>query len=238
VNLLDSIIGAYREGEYEAALRHVEGLREVEFLRAPYYFFRGSLLHQLGKLEEAEASLRQGLPLEKDAKQRALVCNTIGSVLLDQQRFREALSFKELAVQICPERGSNLRGVAEVWLFQGLETAKALSYAKQAVDIDRNERSASRDVSDMRLGEDLVVLAWAMALDSGYALTPEPLLSEALPMCIATNSKPILAHFHYYAGKTYRALESGEKALENFVRATQIDRQGRYGRLARSEISL
>ena len=90
----------------------------------------------------------------------------------------------------------------------------------------------------MRLGEDLVVLAWAIAANSGDTLRPEPLLTEALPMCMATTSKPILAHFHYFAGRTYKALKGSEKAIEHFLKATEIDRTGRYGRLARLEIPI
>jgi tetratricopeptide (TPR) repeat protein len=75
--------------------------------------------------------------LEEDERQKALVYNTLATVLMDQQRYPEAIAFFESAGRAWPERGANHRGIAEVWLRQRRELSAALDHAQQAVEIDR-----------------------------------------------------------------------------------------------------
>src|SRR5207245_8153629 len=125
------------------------------------------MLHHLGKLDDAESNLREGLALETDPRQRALVYNVIASVLMDQERFPEAIAALENAGRAWPDRGANHRGIAEVWLRQGRESSQALEHARQAVEIDRRATGMEKQELDSRLGEDLAVLAWAVAANSG-----------------------------------------------------------------------
>ncbi len=90
-----------------------------------------------------------------------------------------------------------------------------------------------KEALDSRLGEDLAVLAWAVAANSGEAREVESLLAEAFQLC-GTKSKPILAQFHYHAGRAYEALKLLEKSREHFRQAIEIDPQGNFGRLARA----
>jgi hypothetical protein len=85
ISAINVVMAPYRQGDYEAGLRKAEELKDPFkplSITAEYCFFRGALLHHLGRLEEAEASLRQGLPLEDDPRQRALVYNTLATVLI------------------------------------------------------------------------------------------------------------------------------------------------------------
>jgi tetratricopeptide (TPR) repeat protein len=239
---INAVMAAYREGDYETGLQKAEALKNHSDNKAEYCFFRGTMLHHLGRLEEAEASLREGLPMEEDQRQRALVYNTIASVLMDQGRYPEAIAFFENARSAWPDRGSSHRGVAEVWLRQGREFPEALQHARQAVEIDRAASGMKKEALDTRLGEDLATLAWAVAANStavfnsanpSAAAEVESLLAESFQLC-GTKTKPILAQIHYQAGKTHAALKMQEKAREHFRQATEVDPKGIYGRLARA----
>jgi tetratricopeptide (TPR) repeat protein len=245
ISAINAIMAAYREGDYEAGLQKAEALKDPFkplSKSAEYCFFRGTLLHHLGRLDEAEASLREGLPLEEDPRQRALVHNTLATVLMDAGRYPEAIAFFENAGTAWPDRGSSHRGIAEVWLRQGREFPEALSQARQAVDIDRAASGMKKEALHSRLGEDLATLAWAVAANAsaifsstnpGAVSEVELLLAESFQLC-GTKTKPVLAQIHYQAGKAYKALKMSEKAQENFRLAAAADPRGVYGRLAQA----
>jgi tetratricopeptide (TPR) repeat protein len=156
---IQAVSSAYRAGDYAAGLQATERLKDGTTATGEYCMFRGYMLHQLGKFNEAEASFRQALPLRSDPRLRALSLNSLATVLMDQGRFTEAIAFYENASQVWPDRGASLRGIAEVWLRQGREPAEALGCAQQAAAIDRNATGMSKEVLSHRLGEDLAVLA-------------------------------------------------------------------------------
>ena len=118
---IEAVTASYRAGDYATALVRTEELKDGSEATAPYYFFRGSMLHYLGRFSEAETSLREGLFLEKEPRRMALALNTLASVLMDQERYAEAIEFFENASRAWPDRGSSRRGIAEVWLRQGRE---------------------------------------------------------------------------------------------------------------------
>jgi len=165
--LVNAVTAEYRVGDYEAALEKAECLKDGDRITAEYCFMTGSLLHQLGRLTEAEDRLRKGVPLEEDNRQKALVYNTLATVLMDQQRYPEAIAFFDNAGRSWPERGANHRGIAEVWLRQRRELSESLDHARQAVDIDRGATGLKQEAVDSRLGEDFAVLSWALAENSG-----------------------------------------------------------------------
>src|SRR5437899_1848478 len=90
--------------------------------------------------------------------------------------------------------------------------------------------SSAKPVSGLR--EDLAVLAWAVAVNSGDVGEVESLLTEAFPLC-GTKTKPVLAELHYHAGRAYEALSIPEKTREHFRQAIEADPKGIFGRLAR-----
>ncbi len=95
---INAVMAAYRGGDYRTALQRAESLKDGSSNTAEYCFFRGSMLHHLGKLDDAESNLREGLALETDPRQRALVYNVIASVLMDQERFPESIAFLKMLV--------------------------------------------------------------------------------------------------------------------------------------------
>ena len=240
ISAINAIMAAYREGDYESGLQKAEALKDpYNPLKksAEYCFFRGTMLHHLGRLDEAEASLREGLPLEEDPRQRALVHNTLATVLMDAGRYPEAIAFFENAGTAWPDRGSSHRGIAEVWLRQRREFPEALAHARQAVDIDRVASGMKKEALDSRLGEDLATLAWAVAANSTLSSNStavsevESLVAESFQLC-GTRTRPVLAQIHYQAAKAYEALKMPDKAREQFRVAAEADPSGIYGRLA------
>jgi len=228
---MKTVMTAYRAGDYATALQKTEDLREGLRKTPEYCFMRGGMLRHLGRLDESEASLREALPLHGDPLQKALVYDALASVLMDQGRFTEAIGFYESAGRSWPDRGSNHRGIAEVWLRQEREFPEALEHARQAVEIDRRATGMPKEALATRLGEDLATLAWAVAVNSADITQVDSLLAEAFPLC-GTRSKPILAQIHYHAGRAYEALKIPEKARDHFRQAGEIDTQGIFGRLA------
>lgn len=131
-------MASWRAGDYSTALNATEGLKDGTTKTAPYCFYRGTMLRHLGRLNEAEAILREGLLLENNPRSRALAVNTLATVLMDQERFPEAIEFYQLAHRAWSDRGASLRGIAEVWLRQGREFPEALKQAQLAVAIDKS----------------------------------------------------------------------------------------------------
>jgi len=154
-----AVMAAYQDGNYTLALQKTEGLKDGSSNTAHYCFLRDGMLHQLGQFTMAESSLREGLPLQPDNRLKALNYKTLAKVLMDQERFEESIAFFENAGRAWPGRGSDLRGIAEVWLRQGRELPEALDHARQAVEIDRSATGLTKELLDQRLGEDLAVLA-------------------------------------------------------------------------------
>jgi len=231
---LNSVMTAYRAAEYALALEETETLKRGSSKTPEYCFFRGAILHKLGRFVEAEAILREGLPLQPDDRTRALSYNTLAEVLMDQERFEESIECFRNAGRTWPGRGSNLRGVAEVWLRQGRHLPEALESARQAVEIDRHAEGMVKEALDQRVGEDLAVLAWAVAANSGAHSEVKLLLEEAFSLC-GTRSRPVSAQLHYHAGKAYQAINERERSQEHFGHASEIEPQGVFGRLARAE---
>jgi tetratricopeptide (TPR) repeat protein len=230
--LVNAVTAEYRAGNYETALQKAERLKNGDRVTAEYCFMTGSLLHQLGRFTEAEARLRAGVPLEEDNRQKALVYNTLASVLMDQQRFSEAIAFFENAGRAWPQRGANHRGIAEVWLRQGREPAEALDHARQAVEIDRGASGLKQQALDSRLGEDLAVLAWALAESSGSRSEVEAHISEALALC-DKNTKSTLAEVHYHAARAYGGVGAQQECLQQLQRTLELDPAGLWGGMAR-----
>jgi tetratricopeptide (TPR) repeat protein len=232
---MNAVMAAYRNGDYITALQRTERLKNGQEKTGEYCFMRGGMLHHLGQLDESEAFLREAIPLHDDPRQKALVYNALASVLMDQKRFPEAVAFYENAGRAWPDRGSSLCGIAETWLRQGREFPEALQCARQAIEIDQRATGMPKEALDKRLGEDFVVLAWAIAANSGDAQEVESLLAKAFPLC-GTKTKPVLAQIHYHAGKAYETLKMPEKARDHFRKAKEVDPKGTFGRLA-SEVA-
>jgi tetratricopeptide (TPR) repeat protein len=225
-------LAAYRRGDYEGQLREVERLKA--WIPEGYLSLRGcGGLFQLGRLEEAEACLRQSLPMPKDPRSRAINESGLGHVLLEQQRYAEAIACFERSIAGWPQRGGGHRGIAQTLLRQGVQPAEALRRARQALEIDEVNSSLGAENRDHNTGESLATLAWAEAVNGGNAAKVEHWLEKAFPLCPET-TVPVRAELHYVAGRAYAALGKTEESAREFERAATLDPKGNYGRLAKA----
>jgi tetratricopeptide (TPR) repeat protein len=252
---MDDVLAAYRRGDYQLALQSSEGLKRARKNTRQYCFYRGSMLLQLGNLDEAERWLRQSLVLstkdemsasskthrEAARKHTALASSTLGQLLLEKSHYDDAMRCFESSLKNSPGRGLAQRDLAEAWLRRGNRPAEALKWARLAVEQDRNAPLKSEEADNINLSEDLATLAWAVA-----AASPEPdsaraevdrLIGEAVPMILSARdgarAVPPTALVHYQAGLAYAALGDKEQSERYLAEAGRIDPTGRWGRAAR-----
>jgi tetratricopeptide (TPR) repeat protein len=235
---------AYRKGDYEGQLREAERLKN--WMPSSHLLFRGMALYALGRFKEAEESLRQSLPMQKNPQQRANCEAILGMVLREQQRFEEAMACFESAMRVKARSGDINREVANTLLRQGTQPGEALRQARKAVEIDQAHRSATlskvsprldAENRDVSLGESLSTLAWAEAVNSGSASEVERLLQEAFGHGVE-NHVPVMAKLHYNAGRAWAAIGKTEQSVTELNRAAEIDPRGNTGRLAKAAMSL
>src|SRR6266481_1663257 len=68
---MKAVMTAYRAGDYETAIEKAETLKDGAKKTPEYCCVRGEMLHHSGRLDEAEASLREALPLHNDPREKA-----------------------------------------------------------------------------------------------------------------------------------------------------------------------
>ena len=227
---------AYSRGQYQKGLTLAESLKRRKSKTAAYWFFRGTLLYQLGDLSEAESCLRSGIALESEPRKKALGREALGKVQMEQKRYEEALRSFEASIQDSPNRGSGHRATAEAWLRQGIRDADALNFALLAVENARTAQNVTQPLEEYQLAESLTTMAWAVAVHSGEASEVERLIGEAFSQC-GEDQKPVLGHLHYLAGAAYSVLgttDARDQSAYHFQEAAAIDPQGNFGRLAKA----
>jgi tetratricopeptide (TPR) repeat protein len=161
--------------------------------------------------------------------------DTFGHVLLEQQRYRDAIASFESSIAEWAERGSAHRGIAETLLRSDSPPAAANHWASLAVKLGRDYRAVPFEAV-ANLAEALATLAWAVSRHSGDVAEVDRLLGEAFSLC-GKDTIPVLALVHYCSGQAYLALGIGDAATRHFQQAANADPRGNYGRLAAAALS-
>jgi len=254
VDAIESVMGPYRQGDYEAALQATESLQESDVSTRTCDSFRGEMLMQLGHLDEAEAWLQECVALgresetldrrrggiagfENQIKLSALHNQTLGTLRLEQLRYDEAMKCFEASLRDWPNHASCHREIAEAMLRRGDSPAEAVKCAKLAVEEERAAKVESQSVHDINMSEDLATLAWAVAVASHDAEQVDRLVAEALPLGLEHQVVPSFAQVHFHAGLAYAALGSTEQSAQHLQEAARIDPKGRRGRAARARLT-
>jgi tetratricopeptide (TPR) repeat protein len=234
---LQAQLAAYRRGDYEGQLRAIEAFRVGKSEPGHYLFFRGSACYQLGRLQEAEQSLKRSLAMETNAQLRTVCRDELGRVLMEQGRWDDAEDCFRQCIAEWPKRGSAHRAMAELPLRSGREKEAALSAARLAEVLDRRASlgvsKLGKEEHSVNLSESLAVLAWALAASGAGAEAVAPVLKEAFELCPET-TKPVRAELHYFAGRAYADLGNDSESRRHLHRALEVDPIGNYGRLAGS----
>jgi tetratricopeptide (TPR) repeat protein len=233
---VNSVQEAYLRGEYEKGLKLAETLKQRRSTPPPYFLLRGQVLYQLGKLQDAESCLRNGLSVETEVPKKALAREAIGKVLTELKRYDEAVACFEAAVEECPDLGSGHCAIAEVYLRQGIRAADALGSARLAVKLGRTKRPQNKQLQEINLSEAQATLAWAVAAHESDAAEVDRLLADAFLMC-GEEYRPIRAHLNCLAAAAYLALgtpSARDKSAGHLQLAAAADPMGNFGRRAKS----
>lgn len=229
---------AYLRGEYEKGLKLAEGLKRRRSTPSVYFSVRGEMLYQLGKLQEAESCLRDAVSLETEPRSKALAREALGKVLIELKRYDQAVTCFEAVTEGCPNLGTGHRGIAEVYLRQGIRTGDALGSARLAVKLAHTARADNKHIQDLNLGEAQATLAWAVAAQAGDAAEVDRLLAHAFLLC-GEEYKPIRSHLNCLAAAAYSALGTPsalEKSAGHLQLASAADSLGIFGRRAKAGI--
>jgi tetratricopeptide (TPR) repeat protein len=230
-----AVLDAYRVGDYETALRATEPLKEID--GACYYFFHGSMLHQSGRAQEAEKELRKCTALRQGEQLASIAYSSHGQVLVELERYEEALKCFETSRRYDPKRGGADRDIAHTWLIRG-KPEQALQWAKSALEKERAatlrlDLAADREALELNTREALATLAWALASTDKDREEVDRLAEEAIPPP-ETRAPSSCAEVHVHLGKAYAALGDPAKSEWHFEEAARIDPKGLWGRAARS----
>ena len=225
----DGVLHAFRQGDYKLALKRCESFDRKS---QSYFHLKGMLLYKVGRLEDSEQLLRQGVAIEcKDQKDLSLIHEALGTTLVDLGRLNEAIVSFEQSLRKGPERSARHRAIAGAWLTAGGEPGKALANAQVAARIAYSDSVADPDPEKMDLCEAVSTLAWAVAVNTKDEWEIGKLDRETSALCNAKN-KPATALMHYCMGRAYSELGKAKPGSDHFIKAAAAEPQGNYGRLA------
>jgi tetratricopeptide (TPR) repeat protein len=180
---------------------------------------QAQMLFYSGRAEEAEPILRE--VMESNAKLRSQALEELGRVLLAQARWDDAKRAFEATMRLAPNHPAAQIGLAEVRLLQGIEAEQALEEVREA-----RKRNADRGRLAAICGDE----AWALGLLGRSGEVQEALERGARE--VDRQHQPELAGFHWRAGMALLALEHPTAGMQWLVKATELDPEGHYGKVA------
>ncbi len=238
-DVTQAVLEPYRRGDYEAALQAVGVLKDASDARLAntYFFYRGIMLTNLGRFEEAEQAFRRNLTVAPDEKRRALAYSSFGRLLLEMERYTEASECFDASLRFWPDRGSPHRGLAEACLRQGGDASTAARRARIAVQEERarmnpNDSPQAQSAYNVNLAENLATLAWAVAAESQDRAEVDRMVGEAVPLAAGPASSAAQVHFH--SAQAYLVLGDPVESANHLSEAARIDPHGVFGRAAQA----
>jgi len=189
---------------------------------------QGLIEFMAGYTVESERTNRQLLAqMIKSKTFEAFALNNLAYELILQERYKEALPLLESAIHINPHLASSYDSLAWWYLFQNLDSQRALELAEFGLQLPPRRslyyQNASRVVS-------LATRAWAEAR-TGQNERSVATIKDALKKASPKNI-PYYASTLFTLGEAKIALEDISGAREYFRQAAEIDPQGRFGKMA------
>jgi tetratricopeptide (TPR) repeat protein len=136
---------AYADGDYETALAEAHTAAGLDHGLFWAWLWRGKALARLGRLPEAEDSLRMAIGLTADA---AAPHAEMGLFLAQQQRPGEAAAEWEQAVQLAPAEIGYRLGLAAAYRAEGQKEEAAGVY-RQILEIDPANAEAKKALAEL-----------------------------------------------------------------------------------------
>jgi len=223
-------IRAARRGDYEGALRVARRFHFYNPDGGSVLMQKGNILLLAGRLREAEDAERRALAALRSRGEQARALEALGSVLLAQDRFDEAMRSYEASLNAAPGYLRPYRGMAEVMLRRDHDGARALEYVEKFGKPQWSARS--RFLINGKLSDDYWSLkAWSLA-ESGRGSEVMPAVAEAIRN---TNSKsrPDLSTTYCRLGFAMQAIGRQTEAEEYWKKARDVDPGGRWSALVK-----
>jgi tetratricopeptide (TPR) repeat protein len=235
---IDKVMTPYRKGDYEAALAATEAFRQDGEVSASYCFYRGANLSHLGRLPEAETWLRRNIAMrtKKETRHISIGYTSLGRLLLQSERYSEAVECFQTSIGICPERSAGYRDMAEALLLTGGDAADALRWAKQSVEKGQADKQYSPELHKLIFGESYGTLAWAVAAASHDAAEVAR-VADAAVESVGTGTLSSTAQVLYQCGRAFAELGDSERSTQYFEKTANLDLQGEFGRAAQAALS-
>ena len=129
---LQDSMSAYKRGDYRGAYEAAGLLKGSEG-----EFFQGAILLAEGRLNEAEPLIRKYLAGSPDAGGQANANALLGELLIERGNYDEAAGCLQTGMTLAPDLSAPFRQMAVVALRQGMEPDMALSFAREAVEKEK-----------------------------------------------------------------------------------------------------
>ena len=104
----------------------------------------------------------------------------------------------------------------------------ARSRAELAVQKQRG-LAATGEAAGLNLGEDLALLAWAIASNEPDVRRVSALATEAVALCPPEVSVPSAAQVHFHLGCAYAMLGDDANSRQHYLETARLDQQGHWG---------
>jgi len=164
------------------------------------HYEEGKILHQKGKLSNAERAYKKAIKISKNFAEPH---NMLGNVYFERERFKEAFNEYRKALELAPNHPTLLNNIGNLFQLQG-ENEKALSWLNKAISQDPGNAVAHNNLGNALWSLDKDVEAVA-----------------AYKRAIELN--PNLADAHRSLGSILNELGDLEEAVNCFNQALRIN---------------
>jgi len=227
------VYSALSNANYQEALQRSRQIQvkfpsdvSVQFTVGTAQIFAG----QYSAAEETyNAILQEALVNDQYLPFSPMALTNLGYAFLHQQRYPEAARAFEGARKLDPKAGHAVAGSAEVFLFQRIQTKRALDIIIEYLHKVLAGGLRDRTVWGAVLGDE----AWAFAM-LGKQREAEASLKDAFQR-MDRSFKPGMAGLHYRAGQVYKR-NNRTRAIKEFESAVKLDPEGSWGQLARQAL--
>jgi tetratricopeptide (TPR) repeat protein len=229
------VLAALRKGDYQRAANRAKFAKSLPKMKASSAFLEGTVYTFSGDWFQADLALRESIELTGETITSHGAWENLGYVMLGQERYSQAIDCFEHAIELRPNLAGPYSGLAEAYLYQGLNAHRALDLVERALVLKTN--SVNELVDAFRKYEMLSVKAWALAAMGNHQEATQ-VMDETLTRA-DQKMLPTLASIYLRAGKVYLLGGDGSKARDHFRHASDIDPNGAYGkRAAQSRINI
>ncbi len=225
-----------KRGDYSGGLARARWVERFSLHRGFYLNLHGVILLWAGRYDEARQVFEESIGAQRQESLGGgnAALENIGCALAWQGRYTEAVKMFQGSIEMSPSQAMVYSDLAEAYLHQGVESARALELTDRAWT-NFQASFELRWLSPYQAGQILSTRAWALARLGRHA-EAEKTLRQAF-VAADRKFKPVWAGIHLRAGYVFAERGEGDKAREYFAEGRRIDPEGHYGRLCAQAIA-